>query len=354
MTRKNWPMKPSGVQLTSPMRPPGRRPGQLVRGDLVARRELHAEDRQDRLEGPRRGTEALGVALAPSRPTRRPARHARRATVNSSGARSSPTTVAPMPRRRDRDVAGAGGDVEHGVARRHGDAAEQVRGRYHVDALGHRGVVAGGPGRAVRLLEVGDRGHVLLLAGGWYWGKRDRPIAPAGRLGVPWPGAPQPLDPPWQRGRRDRPRAGDRDRRDRGAERRRAVADATSPLGAWIYLGVAAFVFLETTVLLGFLIHGELLLMLGGAAAARGDASLVAMIALAWAAAVAGDMVSLLLGRRLGRPFLERHGAACGSAPSSSRGWTASSRGTAPRRCSSAASPASCARRCRSWWAAPA
>ena len=88
-----------------------------------------------------------------------------------------------------------------------------------------------------------------------------------------------------------------------------AVAEATSPLGAWVYLAVAAFVFLETTVLLGFLIHGELLLMLGGAAAARGDATLAAMIALTWAAAVAGDMVSLLLGRRLGRPFLERHGA---------------------------------------------
>ena len=75
---------------------------------------------------------------------------------------------------------------------------------------------------------------------------------------------------------------------------------------------MAALVFLETTVLLGFLIHGELALMLGGVAAERGDASLVAMIALVWAAAVAGDVVSLLLGRRLGRPFLERHGGRVG------------------------------------------
>ncbi|MDA0179964.1 DedA family protein [Solirubrobacter phytolaccae] len=87
------------------------------------------------------------------------------------------------------------------------------------------------------------------------------------------------------------------------------VEDATTPLGAWVYLGVGAFVFLETTVLLGFLIHGELLLMLGGAAAARGDASLVVMIAVAWLAAVAGDMASLQLGRTLGRPFIERRGA---------------------------------------------
>ena len=70
--------------------------------------------------------------------------------------------------------------------------------------------------------------------------------------------------------------------------------------------------FLETTVLLGFVIHGELALLLGGVAAERGDASLLAMIALVCTAAVAGDLVSLLIGRRLGRPFLERHGARVG------------------------------------------
>jgi len=86
-----------------------------------------------------------------------------------------------------------------------------------------------------------------------------------------------------------------------------AMEDVTAPLGAWIHLVVVAFVFLETTVLLGFVIHGELVLMLSGVAASRGDASLAALILLAWAAAVAGDVVSLQLGRNLGRPFLERH-----------------------------------------------
>jgi membrane-associated protein len=43
-------------------------------------------------------------------------------------------------------------------------------------------------------------------------------------------------------------------------------------------------------------------------AAERADASLVVVIALATAAAVAGDVTSFLLGRRLGRPFLELHG----------------------------------------------
>jgi membrane protein DedA with SNARE-associated domain len=87
-----------------------------------------------------------------------------------------------------------------------------------------------------------------------------------------------------------------------------AMEDVTAPLGVWIHLVVVAFVFFETTVLLGFVIHGELVLMLSGVAASRGDASLPVLIALAWAAAVAGDVVSLRLGRGLGRPFLERHG----------------------------------------------
>jgi MYXO-CTERM domain-containing protein len=86
------------------------------------------------------------------------------------------------------------------------------------------------------------------------------------------------------------------------------IADATTPLGGWIYLAVMALVFLETTLLVGFLIHGELVLLLGGVAVARGDASLLGMIALACAAVVAADVVGLFPGRRLGRPFLERHG----------------------------------------------
>ena len=74
-------------------------------------------------------------------------------------------------------------------------------------------------------------------------------------------------------------------------------------------------VFLETTALVGFVIHGELALLVGGVAAERGDVALPAIIALAAAAAVAGDLVSFLLGRRLGRPFLERHGPRVGVGP---------------------------------------
>jgi len=91
-----------------------------------------------------------------------------------------------------------------------------------------------------------------------------------------------------------------------------SYADAAGPLGPWIYLVLAALVFLETTALVGFVIHGELALLVGGVAAERGDASLPALIALVTAAAVAGDLVSLSVGRRLGRPFVARHGARVG------------------------------------------
>ena len=47
--------------------------------------------------------------------------------------------------------------------------------------------------------------------------------------------------------------------------------------------------------------------MVSGMAASRGDASLVVLVLLAWAGAVAGDVVGLRLGRAVGRPFLERH-----------------------------------------------
>jgi membrane-associated protein len=91
-----------------------------------------------------------------------------------------------------------------------------------------------------------------------------------------------------------------------------ALSDATDSLGGWLYLALPALVFLETTALAGFVIHGELALLAGGFAAEQGDASLPVLIVLTWTAAVTGDSLSLLLGRRLGRPFLERRGPRLG------------------------------------------
>jgi membrane-associated protein len=86
------------------------------------------------------------------------------------------------------------------------------------------------------------------------------------------------------------------------------LADATSSIGEWMYVVVAAFAFLETAAFVGLLVPGEMAIVVGGVAAADGEVELVAMIAVVWLAAVAGDLVSFLLGRRRGRAFLEAHG----------------------------------------------
>src|SRR5918999_1110696 len=62
------------------------------------------------------------------------------------------------------------------------------------------------------------------------------------------------------------------------------LEDASRTLGAWAYPAVAGFAFLETAAFVGLLVPGETAVVVGG------------------------DLVSFLLGRRLGRPFLERHG----------------------------------------------
>jgi membrane-associated protein len=87
-----------------------------------------------------------------------------------------------------------------------------------------------------------------------------------------------------------------------------ALEDASRTLGIWAYPAVGAFAFLETGAFVGLLVPGETAVVVGGVVAAKGDVELLPLIALVWLAAVAGDVVSFLLGRRLGRPFLERHG----------------------------------------------
>src|ERR687895_221615 len=86
------------------------------------------------------------------------------------------------------------------------------------------------------------------------------------------------------------------------------LEDASRTLGAWAYPAVAGFAFLETGAFVGLLVPGETAVVVGGVVAERGGVDLVPLIGFVWVAAAAGDMVSFLLGRRLGRPFLERHG----------------------------------------------
>ena len=79
-------------------------------------------------------------------------------------------------------------------------------------------------------------------------------------------------------------------------------------LGSWTYLLVGALAFLETGAFVGLIAPGEFTVMLGGAVAGQGDISLPLILAITWICAFAGDSVSFLLGARLGREFLVKHG----------------------------------------------
>jgi len=80
-------------------------------------------------------------------------------------------------------------------------------------------------------------------------------------------------------------------------------------LGAWTYVLVAVMAFFETGAFVGLIAPGETVMLVGGLIAGQGRVEVLVLIGLAWACAVAGDVTSLYLGRRLGRQFLVRHGA---------------------------------------------
>ncbi|MEA2267526.1 MAG: hypothetical protein QOC64_136 [Solirubrobacteraceae bacterium] len=80
-------------------------------------------------------------------------------------------------------------------------------------------------------------------------------------------------------------------------------------LGTWTYVLVGLLAFAETGAFVGLLAPGETAMMLGGVVAGQGQIDVVTLIGIVWACAVAGDLTSFMLGRRLGRAFLVRHGA---------------------------------------------
>jgi membrane protein DedA with SNARE-associated domain/membrane-associated phospholipid phosphatase len=86
------------------------------------------------------------------------------------------------------------------------------------------------------------------------------------------------------------------------------IQDAGEKLGKWTYLLVGALAFLETGAFVGLIAPGEFTILVGGVVAGQGRIDVMALIAIVWACAVAGDMTSYFLGRRLGRGFIERHG----------------------------------------------
>jgi membrane protein DedA with SNARE-associated domain/membrane-associated phospholipid phosphatase len=84
--------------------------------------------------------------------------------------------------------------------------------------------------------------------------------------------------------------------------------EIASKLGKLTYLLVGLAAFLETGAFVGLVAPGETVVILAGAVAGQGETSLILTIGIVWACAFSGDSVSFLLGRRLGRGFILRHG----------------------------------------------
>jgi membrane protein DedA with SNARE-associated domain/membrane-associated phospholipid phosphatase len=89
---------------------------------------------------------------------------------------------------------------------------------------------------------------------------------------------------------------------------KKVIEDIAAALGPWTYALVAALAFLETGAFVGLVAPGETVVIAGGVVAGQGEIQLLPLIGIVWLCAVLGDTTSFYIGRRLGRPFLERHG----------------------------------------------
>ena len=79
-------------------------------------------------------------------------------------------------------------------------------------------------------------------------------------------------------------------------------------LGAWTYVLVGAMAYLETAFFVGLVAPGEFTVILGGFVAGQGEVNVFVLGALVFVCAAAGDTTSFVLGKKLGRDFLLRHG----------------------------------------------
>jgi len=72
------------------------------------------------------------------------------------------------------------------------------------------------------------------------------------------------------------------------------------------YIVVAAIIFIETGLLFGFFLPGDSVLFSAGlVAAAHGDINVVILVSAIFLAAFFGDQVGFVIGRVVGRPYLE-------------------------------------------------
>ena len=86
------------------------------------------------------------------------------------------------------------------------------------------------------------------------------------------------------------------------------IEDAPATLGDWTYAFGGLMAFLEFSSLAGVPLLFEVGVILSGAVAGEGEISLLPLIAVVWLLAAAGESVNFVIGDRIGRPFLERHG----------------------------------------------
>jgi membrane protein DedA with SNARE-associated domain len=86
------------------------------------------------------------------------------------------------------------------------------------------------------------------------------------------------------------------------------LLDLAARLGHWAYAFVFLVATLEASVFLGLVVPGETLTIAAGFLASAGILELAPTILSAAAGATLGDSIGYELGRRLGRPWLVRHG----------------------------------------------
>jgi membrane-associated protein len=82
-----------------------------------------------------------------------------------------------------------------------------------------------------------------------------------------------------------------------------------SPVAPFLfYVVIAGVIFIETGLLVGFFLPGDSLLFSAGlVAAARDDVNIVFLVLIIFLAAFIGDQVGYVIGRKVGRPYLEKH-----------------------------------------------
>ncbi len=82
-----------------------------------------------------------------------------------------------------------------------------------------------------------------------------------------------------------------------------------SPVAPFLfYVVIAGIIFIESGLLVGFFLPGDSLLFSAGlVAATRDDINIAFLVFAVFLAAFIGDQVGYVIGRKVGRPYLEKH-----------------------------------------------